>query len=102
MLSRVMLFVANSLFAVDFGLAADFNTVTEEVHLCGSPFWMPPEMIAHRPHSFPADIWSFAVCLVEMIMRKIPLSNSRFKVNIRACGINQQLIITLVYVPCSQ
>lgn len=31
-----------------------------------SPFWMPPEMIRKEVHSFPTDIWSFAICMMEL------------------------------------
>lgn len=28
--------------------------------------WMPPEMIRYQPHSFPVDIWSFGICMLEV------------------------------------
>jgi serine/threonine protein kinase len=98
---------------VDFGLTVEISKC--RVHMVGSPFWMPPEMIQSKPyvclfflmlfvsfffmfflficvfhyvclfmfvfyfvfcilfsffsfflnrHGFPADIWSFAICLI--------------------------------------
>lgn len=49
------------------------------VHMVGSPFWMPPEMIQGKAHSNPVDIWSLAVSLIEMIMKKPPNRNSSVK-----------------------
>jgi serine/threonine protein kinase len=36
-------------------------------------------MIQCKPHSFPADIWSFAICLIEMANRKPPNRKTRIK-----------------------
>jgi len=40
--------------------------------MAGSPFWMPPEMILGLSHGPPADIWSFAICLLELSNGKPP------------------------------
>jgi len=77
--ANVMLSMKAEIKLIDFGLSADFSEVQEEVHTCGSPYWMPPEMIMQQPHSLPVDIWSFGVCLVEMINREVPNRTSRFK-----------------------
>jgi len=77
--ANVMLSIKGDVKLIDFGLCFDASVSDEEVHMCGSPFWMPPEMIRHQPHSWPADIWSFGVCVVEMKKRKLPNHKSRFK-----------------------
>ena len=41
----------------------DGATRTEMV---GSPYWMPPEMILSLPHDFKCDIWSMAICILEL------------------------------------
>lgn len=38
-------------FVVDFGLCTDISN-GPKVHLLGSPFWIPPEMIAQEPHGW--------------------------------------------------
>lgn len=40
--------------AVDFGLCCDVSK-GEKVHMVGSPFWMPPEMILCQPHGLPVS-----------------------------------------------
>ena len=48
--------------------------------MVGSPFWMPPEMIQCKPHGYAADIWSFAICLIEMADKRPPNRKARIKV----------------------
>jgi serine/threonine protein kinase len=33
---------------------------------------MPPEMIRKEPHGLPVDIWSYAICLMEIANGKLP------------------------------
>ncbi len=37
-------------------------------------------MIQCKPHGFPADIWSFSVCCIEMIDQKPPNRRARIRV----------------------
>jgi len=37
---------------------------------------MSPEMILRKPHSYPTDIWSFAVCLLELANHHAPNKDS--------------------------
>ncbi|EFA85043.1 putative protein serine/threonine kinase [Heterostelium album PN500] len=81
--SNIMISMKGEIKLIDFGLAIDFSHEKEDIHMCGSPFWMPPEQLHGNPHSLPADIWSFGVCIAEMINRKLPNSNSRLKAMIK-------------------
>jgi len=56
---------------IDFGLCCDNKGGTRR-RPCGSPFWIPPEMIMRQPHSFSADIWSMGVCILELFLRTPP------------------------------
>lgn len=59
--------------------------------MVGSAYWMPPEMIARQPHSTPvsyyyflvnpykADVWSFGVCLLELLLMNPPHCQSTFR-----------------------
>ncbi len=65
------MFLTCCAFTVDLGLCADIRTCTRG-KMAGSPYWMPPEMIARQPYGAPIDIWSFAVCLLELCNRSPP------------------------------
>eukprot|EP01125_Pyxidicula_operculata_P016776 TRINITY_DN5802_c0_g1_i1.p1 TRINITY_DN5802_c0_g1~~TRINITY_DN5802_c0_g1_i1.p1 ORF type:complete len:608 (-),score=115.26 TRINITY_DN5802_c0_g1_i1:71-1894(-) len=75
--SNIMLSIRGDVKIIDMGLCADFSDGPRTA-LLGSPYWIPPEMIVGKPHSFSADIWSLAVCILEVYMMVPPLSNSSF------------------------
>ncbi len=47
--------------------------------MLGSPFWMPPEMIQNKTHNTKADIWSFAVCILELALGTPPYYENKVK-----------------------
>lgn len=61
----------------DFGSSRKFEdlSVVLSKSLRGSPYWMAPEVVLRKGHSFPADIWSFGCVLIEMVTGKPPWSN---------------------------
>jgi len=61
---------------IDFGLCVDIEKEGARTHLVGSPFWMSPEMIVRKAHSYPTDIWSYAVCLLELANHHAPNKDS--------------------------
>jgi len=69
--ANVMLTVEGKIKLIDFGLCVD-HTQRRLCHMAGSPFWMPPEMILSVPHGTPADIWSLAICLLELLLGTPP------------------------------
>ncbi|EGG22665.1 putative protein serine/threonine kinase [Cavenderia fasciculata] len=75
---NIMISLEGDIKLVDFGLCASVENGASH-HMVGSPYWMPPEMIKGEPHSFPADVWSFGICMLEMMYRKPPHRESRFK-----------------------
>jgi len=63
--ANIMLDMSGGVKLIDFGLCSDISQ-GEVVHMVGSPFWMPPEMILRKPHGLLVDIWSFGICTMEM------------------------------------
>jgi len=70
-----MMAITGAIKLIDFGLCADFSD-GPRVSMVGSPFWVPPEMIKKEPHSFPADIWSLGVCILELYLMVPPYAQS--------------------------
>lgn len=63
---------------IDFGLCRDISRI-EGCTMLGSPFWMPPEMVNYNAHGTAADIWSFAISMIEMISGHPPNYDSSVK-----------------------
>jgi len=76
--ANIMMSIQGQVKLIDFGLCADMSTGFPR-HMVGSPFWMPPEMIQGKPHTYAVDIWSFAVSLLEMANQKPPMIESAVK-----------------------
>eukprot|EP01127_Copromyxa_protea_P015365 TRINITY_DN4413_c0_g1_i1.p1 TRINITY_DN4413_c0_g1~~TRINITY_DN4413_c0_g1_i1.p1 ORF type:complete len:592 (-),score=136.70 TRINITY_DN4413_c0_g1_i1:84-1859(-) len=72
---NVMLSIKGEVKLIDFGLAADISN-GPQTKMLGSPYWIPPEMILLQPHNSMADIWSFAVCILEFYLMSPPIYNS--------------------------
>jgi len=73
-----MMSIKGEIKLIDFGLCGDFSE-GPLIKMLGSPYWIPPEMILRKPHSFPADIWSLGVCILELILRAPPYDVSSAK-----------------------
>lgn len=57
---------------IDFGLCCDLSQGPRRGQQVGSPFWMAAEMIMGGEYSYPVDIFSFSVCMLELANRKPP------------------------------
>jgi p21-activated kinase 1 len=76
--ANVMMTITGHIKLIDFGLCADV-TKGPRTELVGSPLWIPPEMIRNEPHSFPADIWSAAICLLELANKEPPFNRQAIR-----------------------
>eukprot|EP01090_Pellita_catalonica_P014663 TRINITY_DN3793_c0_g1_i1.p1 TRINITY_DN3793_c0_g1~~TRINITY_DN3793_c0_g1_i1.p1 ORF type:complete len:617 (-),score=94.05 TRINITY_DN3793_c0_g1_i1:103-1833(-) len=52
----------------DFGLAS-VKKKDEITEIAGSPLYSAPEVLAGRQYSFPVDVYSFGICLWEIVTR---------------------------------
>eukprot|EP01097_Dermamoeba_algensis_P007059 TRINITY_DN4413_c0_g1_i1.p1 TRINITY_DN4413_c0_g1~~TRINITY_DN4413_c0_g1_i1.p1 ORF type:complete len:407 (-),score=49.84 TRINITY_DN4413_c0_g1_i1:292-1482(-) len=90
---NIMLSVDAKIKIVDFGLVASCEG-GKATKLCGSPFWMAPEMISKQPYSYAVDIWSFGVVVMEMIDASLVHKYSKLKHmwTVASKGINPDLV----------
>lgn len=56
----------------DFGISRSLDHQSTKMTIIGSAAWMPPELIRSEPCSEKVDIWSFGVCLWELLTREEP------------------------------
>eukprot|EP01130_Rhizamoeba_saxonica_P009384 TRINITY_DN3809_c0_g2_i1.p1 TRINITY_DN3809_c0_g2~~TRINITY_DN3809_c0_g2_i1.p1 ORF type:complete len:714 (-),score=128.78 TRINITY_DN3809_c0_g2_i1:124-2265(-) len=57
----------------DFGLSRRIGeNVTNTMTACGTPCWTAPEVLRNERYEESADVYSFSICLWEMIARKEP------------------------------
>mmetsp|Transcript_3652 Transcript_3652/g.4043 ORF Transcript_3652/g.4043 Transcript_3652/m.4043 type:complete len:676 (+) Transcript_3652:89-2116(+) len=75
---NIMMSIDGRIKLIDFGLCADV-TKGARTQMLGSPYWMPPEMIMRVGHDVKADIWSFAICVLEMYLKEPPYASSRLR-----------------------
>ncbi len=45
--------------------------------MCGTPYWMPPEVIQQTGHNRYADIWSLGCTVFELLVGKPPWSEKK-------------------------
>jgi len=76
--ANVMIKTDGSIKLIDFGLCADVSQ-GDKRKMLGSAFWIPPEMIRKETHSLSADIWSLAVCILELYLQSPPHAISPLK-----------------------
>jgi len=90
--SNVMMSISGEIKLIDFGLCKEFSD-GPVIKMLGSPYWIPPEMINGEPHSYKADIWSFGVCLLELILSSPPFYESTFKCmyQVATVGLEDQI-----------
>lgn len=55
----------------DFGMTR-FQAANRSMTTCGTPLWMAPEVIRKKKYDHKVDVYSYAICLWELYVRKIP------------------------------
>ena len=64
-----------SFLVADFGLSRLLESSAGEAQTltaCGTPAYAAPEVLSRQKYSHSADVYSFGVCLWEMLTRKVP------------------------------
>ena len=75
---------------IDFGLSNSFTLDNQNlVTACGSPGYLPPEMIKGQTHTTAADIWSLGVLLYCMTVGRLPFDDHNVQ-NILSKIVNNQ------------
>eukprot|EP01095_Lingulamoeba_sp_RSL-Kostka_P013076 TRINITY_DN5311_c0_g2_i1.p1 TRINITY_DN5311_c0_g2~~TRINITY_DN5311_c0_g2_i1.p1 ORF type:complete len:262 (+),score=63.81 TRINITY_DN5311_c0_g2_i1:1-786(+) len=80
---NIMLSVEGDAKIVDFGLAFDLCIGGKSL-MCGSPYWMAPEIINKWPQNKPIDIWGLGITLLEMANKSPPFKESKIKALLRS------------------
>jgi len=57
----------------DFGLSRSVDDFNNKIMTaCGTPCWTAPEVIRNLRYTYKADVYSFAICLWELLARTDP------------------------------
>ena len=81
---NILLDENNNAYLIDFGWSNYIINHRRRYTICGTPFYLPPEMVNEKGHGENADIWSIGVLLFELITGKVPFEGN----NIEEVGNN--------------
>lgn len=60
---------------IDFNYSHKFSNIKElNKIICGTPYYMAPEIICQKKYYINSDLWSFGIILYELLYKKTPFS----------------------------
>ena len=69
---NILLDENNNAYLTDFGWSNYIINDRRRNTICGTPFYLPPEMVNEKGHDETADIWCLGVLLFELTNGKVP------------------------------
>ena len=86
---NILLTKDNQVKLTDFGWSNYYSSDQQpRTTVCGTPEYLPPEMVENKSHDTSADIWCLGVLLYEMLVGHTPFRNqvrSNMLINISKC-----------------
>ena len=87
---NILLDKENRVKLTDFGWSNYYSDEVEpRTTICGTPEYLPPEMVEQRTHDTSADVWCLGVLLYEMLVGHTPFKSQAKKnmlINISMCN----------------
>jgi len=77
---NILLNAEGHVVLTDFGLSKELGETTDHTStLCGTPVYLPPEMLKKQDYGKAVDFWSIGVLFFEMLTGDVPFYNDNIQ-----------------------